>query len=65
MGIMVNHQYDTESFQAKLINVKQVNRNIDSAKWNQMLTNTTIPFDLPDEGSKSPSRSSTNTVWST
>ena len=66
MGIMVDHQYDTESFRAKLINVKQVNRNqrtlknllaafkrnIDSAKWDQMLTNTTIPFDLPDEGVK-------------
>ena len=66
MGIMVDHQYDTESFQAKLINVKQVNRNqrtlknlmatfkrnIDSAKWNQLLTNTTIPFDLLDEGVK-------------
>ena len=66
MGIMVDHQYDTESFRARLINVKQVNRNqrtlknllaafkrnIDSAKWNQMLSNTTIPFDLPDEGVK-------------
>ena len=66
MGIMVDHQYDTESFRARLINVKQVNRNqrtlknllaafkrnIDSAKWDQMLTNTTIPFDLPDEGVK-------------
>ena len=66
MGIMVDNQYDTESFRARLINVKQVNRNqstlknlmaafkrnIDSAKWNQMLTNTTIPFDLPDEGVK-------------
>ena len=66
MGIMVDHQYDTESFRARLINVKQVNRNqrtlknllaafkrnIDSAKWDQILTNTTIPFDLPDEGVK-------------
>ena len=66
MGIMVDNQYDTESFRARLINVKQVNRNqrtlknllaafkrsIDSAKWTQMLTNTTIPFDLPDEGVK-------------
>ena len=66
MGIMVDNQYDTESFRARLINVKQVNRNqstlknlmatfkrnIDSTKWNQMLTNTTIPFDLPDEGVK-------------
>ena len=66
MGIMVDSQYDTESFRARLINVKQVNRNqrtlknllgtfkgnIDSTKWHQMLTNTTIPFDLPDEGVK-------------
>ena len=66
MGVMVDNQYDTESFRARLINVKQVNRNqrtlknllaafkrsIDSAKWTQMLTNTTIPFDLPDEGVK-------------
>ena len=66
MGIMVDNQYDTESFRARLINVKQVNRNqrtlknllaafkrsIDSAKWTQMLTNTTIPFDLPEEGVK-------------
>ena len=66
MGIMVDNQYDTESFRARLINVKQVNRNqrtlknllaafkrsIDSAKWAQMLTNTTISFDLPDEGVK-------------
>ena len=66
MGIMVDNQYDTESFRARLINVKQVKRNqrtlknllaafkrsIDSAKWTQMLTNTTIPFDLPDEGVK-------------
>ena len=66
MGIMVDNQYDTESFRTRLINVKQVNRNqrtlknllatfrrsIDSTKWEQMLTNTTIPFDLPDEGVK-------------
>ena len=66
MGIMVDTQYDTESFRARLINVKQVNRNqrtlknllaafkssVDSTKWEQMLTNTTIPFELPDEGVK-------------
>ena len=66
MGIMVDSQYDTESFRARLINVKQVNRNqrtlknllaafksgVDSTSWDQMLTNTTIPFDLPDEGVK-------------
>ena len=66
MGIMVDSQYDTESFRARLINVKQVNRNqrtlkhllsafkssVDSTKWEQMLTNTTIPFELPDEGVK-------------
>ena len=27
MGIMVDNQYDTESFRARLINVKEVNRN--------------------------------------
>ena len=66
MGIMVDSQYDTESFRARLINVRQVNRNqrtlknlraafsrnVDSTKWDQMLTNTTIPFELPDEGVK-------------
>ena len=66
MGIMVDNQYDTESFRARLTNVKEVNRNqrtlknllaafrrdIDREKWNQMLTNTTIPFDLPEEGVK-------------
>ena len=66
MGIMVDSQYDTESFRARLINVKQVDRNqrtlknllaafkrnVDSNKWEQMLTNTTIPFDLPGEGVK-------------
>ena len=66
MGIMVDNQYDTESFRARLINVKQVNRNqktlknlmdafsrdIDREKWNQMLTNTTVPFDPPEEGVK-------------
>ena len=62
MGIMV----DTESFRARLINVRQVNRNqrtlrnlraafnreIDPEKWEQMLTNGTIPFELPDPGVK-------------
>ena len=66
MGIMVDNQYDTESFRARLINVKEVNRNqrtlknllaafsrdIDREKWNQMLTNTTVPFDLPEAGVK-------------
>ena len=66
MGIMVDTWYDTESFRARLINVKEVNRNqrtlrnllaafsrdIDHEKWDQMLTNTTIPFDLPEEGVK-------------
>ena len=66
MGIMVDTWYDTESFRARLINVKEVNRNqrtlrnllaafsrdIDREKWDQMLTNTTIPFDLPEEGVK-------------
>ena len=66
MGIMVDTLYDTESFRARLINVKEVNRNqrtlrnllaafnrdIDREKWNQMLTNMTIPFDLPEEGVK-------------
>ena len=66
MGIMVDTWYDTESFRARLINVKEVNRNqrtlrnllaafsrdIDREKWDQMLTNTTIPFGLPEEGVK-------------
>ena len=66
MGIMVDTWYDTESFRARLINIKEVNRNqrtlrnmlaafsrdIDREKWDQMLTNTTIPFDLPEEGVK-------------
>ena len=66
MGIMVDTQYDTESFRARLMNVKQVTRNqrtlknlqaafkrnIDNGKWEQMLTNTTIPFDMPSEGVK-------------
>ena len=62
----MDSEYDTESFRARLINVKQVNRNqrtlknllaafsrdIDRDKWNQMLTNTTVPFDLPTDGVK-------------
>ena len=66
MGIMVDTEYDTESFRARLINVKQVKRNqrtlnnlraafnreIDQEKWQQMLTTTTIPFDLPGPGVK-------------
>ena len=66
MGIMVDTEYDTESFRARLINVKQVKRNqrslrnlraafnreIDPEKWEQMLTTTTIPFNLPEEGVK-------------
>lgn len=66
MGIMVDTEYDTESFRARLINVRQVKRNqrtlknlraafnreIDPDKWQQMLTTTTIPFDLPDPGVK-------------
>ena len=66
MGIMVDTEYDTESFRARLINVKQVNRNqrtlknlraafnreIDTEKWDQMLTNETIPFELPPPGVK-------------
>ena len=52
MGIMVDAEYDTESFRARLINVRQVKRNqrtlknlraafnreIDPDKWQQMLT---------------------------
>ena len=66
MGIMVDTEYDTESFRARLINVRQVGRNqrtlknlraafnreIDPEKWEQMLTTKTIPFDLPEEGIK-------------
>ena len=63
MGFMVDTEYDTESFRAWLINVKQIKRNqrtlrnlhaafnreIDPEKWEQMLTTTTTPFDLPEE----------------
>ena len=66
MGIMVDTEYDTESFRARLINVKQVKRNqrtmkrlreafdqeVDADKWEQMLSTATIPFDLPEEGVK-------------
>ena len=66
MGIMVDTEYDTESFRARLINVRQVGRNqrtlknlraafnreIDSEKWEQMLTTKTIPFELPEPGVK-------------
>ena len=66
MGIMVDTEYDTESFRARLINVRQVGRNqrtlrnlraafnreIDPEKWEQMLTTKTVPFELPEPGSK-------------
>ena len=66
MGIMVDTEYDTQSFRARLMNVKQVKRNqrtirnlrsalrrdIDTGKWEQMLTTTTIPFELPSQGVK-------------
>ena len=66
MGIMVDTEYDTESFRARLINVRQVGRNqrtlrnlraafnreIDPEKWEQMLTTKTIPFELPESGVK-------------
>ena len=66
MGIMVDTGYDTESFRARLINVRQVGRNqrtlknlraafnqeIDPEKWEQMLTTKTIPFELPEPGVK-------------
>ena len=66
MGIMVDTEYDTESFRARLINVRQVGRNqrtlrnlgaafnreVDQEKWEQMLTTKTIPFELPEPGVK-------------
>ena len=66
MGIMVDTEYDTESFRARLINVREVGRNqrtlknlraafnreIDPDKWEQMLTTKTIPFELPTPGVK-------------
>ena len=66
MGIMVDTHYDTQSFRARLMNVKQVKRNqrnirnlraalrqeIDNEKWEQMLSTTTVPFELPPPGVK-------------
>ena len=66
MGIMVDTEYDTESFRARLMNVRQVGRNqrtlknlraafnreIDPEKWEQILTTKTIPFELPAPGVK-------------
>ena len=66
MGIMVDTEYDTESFRVRLINIRQVGRNqrtlknlqaafkneIDPEKWEQMLTTKTIPFELPEPGVK-------------
>ena len=66
MGIMVDTEYDTESFRARLINIRQVGRNqrtlknlqaafkneIDGEKWAQMLTTKTIPFELREPGVK-------------
>ena len=66
MGIMVDTEYDTQSFRARLMNVKQVKRNqrtirnlraalrqeIDNEKWEQMLSTTTVPFELPPPGVK-------------
>ena len=66
MGIMVDTEYDTESFRARLMNVRQVGRNqrtlrnlraafnreIDPEKWEKMLTTKTVPFELPEPGVK-------------
>ena len=66
MGIMVDTEYDTESFRARLINVRRVGRNqrtlrnlravfsreIDPEQWDQMMTTKTIPFKLPEPGVK-------------
>ena len=66
MGIMVDTEYDTESFRARLMNIRQVGRNqrtlknlraafnreIDGDKWEQMLTTRTIAFELPEPGVK-------------
>ena len=63
---LANAEYDTDSFRARLINVRQVGRNqrmlrnlraafnreVDPEKWEQMLTNKTIPFELPEPGVK-------------
>ena len=62
MGTMVETEYDTESFRARLINIRQAvrnqrtlknisatfNREIDPKKLQQMLTAKTIPFELPE-----------------
>ena len=66
MGIMVDTEYDTQSFRARLMNVIEVKRNqgtiktlraalrreIDTEKWEQMISTTTIPFDLSPLGVK-------------
>ena len=66
MGIMVDTEYDTQSFRVRLMNVIEVKRNqrtiknlraalrreIDTKKWEQMRSTTTIPFDLPAPGVK-------------
>lgn len=66
MGIMTDTAYDGESFRARLINVNTDNRNlrtlrslraafqsrIDEERWTQMLSSTTVPFDLPEPGVK-------------
>ena len=66
MGIMVDTNYDTQSFRARLMNVRQVKRNqrtiknlraalrreIDDRKWEQMLSTTTTSFELPEPGGK-------------
>ena len=65
MGIMVDTEYDTESFRARpdqretgrggtkrtLKNLRAVfNREIDPEKWEQMLTTKTIPVRTPRAG---------------
>ena len=66
MGIMTDTAYDGESFRARLINVRLVKRNqrtlrspqsafknrIDAERWTQMLSATTVPFELPEPGVK-------------
>ena len=63
---MVDTDYDTQSFRARLMNVRQVKRNqrtiknlraalrreIDDRKWEQMLSTTTTSFELPEPGGK-------------
>ena len=79
MGIMVDTEYDTQSFRARLMNIKQVKRNqrtirnlraairrdIDAGKWEQMLSTTTSHSTYPHRGSRSPSRLSTRPGWNT